>query len=96
VPSGARSVAVRLDTSCNGPGAHTLGHLSCGKDSVGIINWNTCLMCPEGFPCDQIRAHLGLQLPADSHFATAHATEPADRGEATFQTVSLTELVDNP
>ena len=72
------------------------GYLTYGNNLVGIINWGTCVMYPEGFPCDDIQASLSLRLPAKWQFATALKSEGTKDGLATFQTVSLTDLVDCP
>jgi len=98
VPDGVRSINVRLDVICNQPAVAAAGYLSYGNASVGIINWSTCLLYPEGPSRDDIRVHLSLRLPQDWRFATALKTEPApaESGRATFQTVSLGELVDSP
>src|SRR5262249_57122858 len=105
VPVGVHTIAARLDTICNRPAVDAAGYLSYGNHSVGIINWNTCLLYPEGRPCDDIQVHLSLRLPPAWQFASALKTEPvgegrdvepADRGRTAFRAVSLTELVDNP
>jgi predicted metalloprotease with PDZ domain len=98
VPVGVRSIDVRLDVICNQPAVAAAGYLSHGNASVGIINWGTCLLYPEGPSRDDIRVHLSLRLPHDWRFATALKTEPAPAksGHITFKTVSLGDLVDSP
>jgi predicted metalloprotease with PDZ domain len=98
VPDDVKSIIVRLDVICNQPAVAAAGYLSYGNASLGIINWGTCLMYPEGPSRDDILAHLSLRLPEDWKFATALKTEPApaESGRTTFQTVSLGELVDSP
>jgi predicted metalloprotease with PDZ domain len=105
VPDGVREIVARLDVICNGPAVEASGHLSYGNNSVGMINWSTCLLYPDGPSCDQIRAHLSLRLPRDWRFATALATEsprdaqvpkPAGEAPVAFKTVTVTDLVDNP
>jgi predicted metalloprotease with PDZ domain len=96
VPDGVHEILVRLDTICNEPAILAAGFLSYGNASVGIINWGTCLLYPESFPCDDISAHLTVRLPKAWRFATSlKADKVADR-EVSFQTVSLTDLVDSP
>ena len=48
VPAGVREVVARLDTICNAAAVEASGHLSYGNASLGIINWPTCLLYPEG------------------------------------------------
>jgi predicted metalloprotease with PDZ domain len=105
VPDGVREIVARLDVICNGPAVEASGHLSYGNNSVGMINWSTCLLYPDGPSCDEIMAHLSLRLPRGWRFATALATEssrdaqvpkPAGDAPVAFKTVTLTNLVDNP
>ena len=69
VPEGVREVTVLLDTICNEPAEQASGHLTYGNNLVGIINWGTCMIYPEGFSCDDIQASLTLRLPAKWQFA---------------------------
>ena len=96
VPEGVREVTVLLDTICNEPAEQASGHLTFGNNLVGIINWGTCVMYPEGFSCDDIKASLSLRLPAKWHFASALEKEGSNGDIATFQTVSLMDLADCP
>ena len=50
---------VRLDTICNAPAVEASGHLSYGNALVGIINWPTCLLYPEGPTADETQVRLG-------------------------------------
>ena len=96
VPEGENDLIVRLDTICNEPAVLAAGYLSYGNASVGIINWNTCLLYPEGFSCDDMRVHLSLRLPSTWQFATALKTESTLQGSTTFQTTPLGDLIDCP
>ncbi len=101
VPEGVKSLIVRLDTICNAAAVAASGHLTYGNESVGIINWSTCLMYPEGPSADQTRVALTLRLPPAWDFACAlkadpEATGPPGGKPVKFREVSLTKLVDNP
>ena len=105
IPAGVHEIIARLDVICNGPAVEASGHLSYGNNSVGMINWNTCLLYPDGPSCDDTRVQLTLRLPLGWQFATAlkakpppdgQDQKPAGEGLTTFKTVALTELVDNP
>ena len=41
-------------SSAMGPRSRPSGHLSYGNNSVGMINWSTCLLYPDGPSCDDI------------------------------------------
>jgi predicted metalloprotease with PDZ domain len=96
VPEGASEINVRLSVVCNEPAVDAAGYLSYGNTSVGIINWNTCLVYPEGFPCDDIQTHLTLRLPSTWHFATALKTQAKTGDVTSFHATSLSELIDCP
>jgi predicted metalloprotease with PDZ domain len=105
VPEGVREIVARLDTICSAPAVQAAGHLSYGNESVGMINWSTCVLYPEGRSCDEVHMRPSLRLPARWRFATAlkaesgagyDASKPPADGLATFKTVSLSELVDSP
>lgn len=96
VPDGTRSVRVKLDTICESAEKGRAGVYSAGNSALGVINWNTCVVYPEG-PTDQQSVKLRLRLPAGWRFATALKSDStAADGLATFHPVSLTELIDNP
>jgi hypothetical protein len=63
VPEGNHKIHVQLDTICNAPAVDASGHLSFGNGSVGILNWPTCLLYPEGPTARETRVHLTLRLP---------------------------------
>jgi predicted metalloprotease with PDZ domain len=96
VPDGTTSVRVKLDTICETAGTGKAGIYSAGNSAVGVINWNTCLVYPEGPPADLQSVKLRLRLPADWRFATALKSDAATDGPISFHPVSLAELIDNP
>ena len=95
VPAGVSEIRAHLDYICNEPAVLASGHLSYGNSSVGVLNWNTCLVYPEGPTAQETRVQLRLRLPAHWQFATA--LKSAVKNDAvTFQPVSLEELIDSP
>jgi predicted metalloprotease with PDZ domain len=96
LPEGTHQIEVQLDTICNEPALEAAGFLSFGNASVGMINWGTCLLYPEGPPCDDIQTRVRLRLPKSWHFATSLKAENATEEMVTFEPVSLTDLVDCP
>jgi predicted metalloprotease with PDZ domain len=105
VPDGVHEIVARLDLICNGPAVEASGYLSYGNSSVGMINWSTCLLYPDGPSDDDTLVRLSLRLPRGWRFATALAAEPGHDGQeqkpagdglAAFKTVALAELVDKP
>jgi predicted metalloprotease with PDZ domain len=96
VPEGVSEINVRLNIICNEPAVHAGAYLSYGNATVGVINWNTCLVYPEGFACDDMQTHLTLRLPSTWHYATALKTEAKTGDLTTFHATSLSDLVDCP
>ena len=96
VPNGTSEITVKLDMICNAPASEAAGFLSYGNSTVGIINWGTCVVYPEGPPCDDIQAQLTLRLPSKWKYASALKTERTNDDLVAFQTMSLTDLVDCP
>src|SRR5262249_15212965 len=98
VPEGTSSLRVKLDTVCESAGPDRAGILTVGTPAVGVINWNTCLVYPQGPTADEQPVKVRLRLPDGWKHATALKAEPEkDKGGVTtFQTVPLTTLVDNP
>ncbi len=98
VPEGTTSVRVKLDTICESAGPGRAGIHTAGTPDLGVINWNTCLVYPEGPAADDQPVALRLRLPEGWKHATALKSDKGkDRdGAITFRPVSLTALVDSP
>lgn len=96
VPDGASSVRVKLVTICESPALDAGAIYSFGNASLGVINWNTCLVYPGGIKADEQKVDVRLQLPNGWKFATALKWNEPKENVVTFQTTSLTSLIDNP
>lgn len=96
IPEGMPAVRVKLDTICNSSNLDAGAIYSYGNKSLGIINWNTCLVYPEGPTADNQPVILRLRLPEKWEFATALKGEEPKEGLIKFNTVSLTHLIDSP
>ena len=96
VPDGVKSVRVKLDTICESSSAESAGIYTYGNASIGTINWNTCVIYPEGVPIDDQKVNLRLKLPPEWKFATSLKSYDMADGYIPFRTVSLSELIDSP
>jgi predicted metalloprotease with PDZ domain len=110
VPAGVHEVRAHVDYICNEPAVLAGGYLTYGNSSVGVLNWNTCLVYPEGATAQETRVELRLRLPEHWQYATALKSSPnkdgakddtpktdtAKNGTIAFQPVSLEELIDCP
>jgi len=97
IPAGVSSVEATLDyTSPAGyvQGLHTGG--ASATDKITIVNWNTVVLYPAGFPSDQLTYEASLRLPAGWKFGTPLPVVSQNGGEIKFQPLSLTTLVDSP
>lgn len=95
VPTGATSVEASLDyMSPTEEGIYTGGPSA--SDKLAVLNWNTLLLYPAGFPSDQLNYQASLHLPKGWQFATALPLASQINQDLTFKPESLTTLVDSP
>lgn len=95
VPDGASAVRVKLDTICESVGSDRAGTLTVGTRDLGVINWNTCLVYPQGPAAEDQMMNLRLKLPDGWRHASALKSE-SKGGAIEFKPVSLTTLIDSP
>lgn len=96
IPEGLAAIRVKMTTICNSPGVDAAGIYTYGNNQVGVINWNTCVLYPEGPKADNQPIKLKLKLPEKWKHASALKVEKTEQDVITFKTVSLTDLIDNP
>ncbi|AMV28594.1 M61 glycyl aminopeptidase [Gemmata sp. SH-PL17] len=98
VPDGVKQIRVKLDTVCESAGPDRAGIYTVGTPDLGVINWNTCLVYPEGPAADDQPVSARLRLPDGWKHATALKAdgEPGKGGAIAFRQVSLATLVDSP
>lgn len=96
VPKGVKELRIRLDYICNQPTTNTMGVDSYGTALVGIVNWNTCLLYPDGAVNDVFEVDLSLTLPAGWHYATALDVASEEGGRVEFERATLQRVVDSP
>lgn len=96
VPEGTTSVRVKLDTICESTSVEAAGIFSYGNASIGVINWNTCVLYPEGISADDLPVKVRLKLPTGWKYATALKSEATADGVTSFNPVSLSTFIDCP
>jgi predicted metalloprotease with PDZ domain len=102
VPAGVTEVNAELDflSPATFEGGFSAG--SSATDKMAVISWNQVLLYPKGWKSDDIVYAATLKLPAGWKFGTplpiASTTGDQLNGETqiTFQSTSLTTLVDSP
>ncbi len=96
VPPGENEVVANLDyaSPSSGEGEYTAGLAATEK--LYIVNWNTLLLYPAGFPSDQLTYTAALHLPTGWKFGTSLHVSSQAGSDIHFAPVSLTMLVDGP
>lgn len=87
---------VDLRYICNQPSTNSRGVDSYGTSAMGIINWNTVLVYPEGTPVSNIMVNASLLLPHNWKHGSALPVERYSGDTVFFGTVTLEEFVDMP
>ena len=96
LPGGATRAVVLIDYICNQPSVNSVGVDSYGNPLIGIINWNTCLVYPEGPKNTEIHVDLRVKIPEGWRFGTALPVEKREDGWIQFKTATLQEVIDSP
>jgi len=96
VPAGVDRVVAKLDYICNQPSVNSSGVDSFGNSKVGVVNWNTVLLYPEGVSIDEATAAAQLTLPAGWKHGTSLVAAKTEGAVTTFQPLTLRRFVDSP
>lgn len=96
VPAGATTLVVKLDYIANQPSTNTIGVDSYGNSLLGVINWNTCVLYPDGTSVKELMVDLSVRLPEGWKYATALVTAGTADGAVRFRETSFYEIVDSP
>jgi len=101
IPSDVSQISISLDYICSQPSTNSKGIDTFGSALVGMINWNTCLLYPQGISSNDIHIDPSLTLPAGWHWGsalreTAQGKRDAIKNTVQFKTISLHDLIDSP
>jgi predicted metalloprotease with PDZ domain len=96
VPEGENEVVANLDYAS--PASYEAGYSAgmAATEKLYIVNWNTLLLYPAGYPSDQLTYSASLRLPAGWKFGTSLHVSNQAGSDIHFAPVSLTMLVDGP
>ncbi len=89
-------IQANLTYICNQPTANTKGGDSYGYPQIGIINWNTIAIYPDGIPVRDINVHLKLILPKNWQYGSALPFDHANGDTLIFKPVTFEEFIDMP
>jgi len=96
VPAGVSVVNASLDfISPTGEEGLFTGGAS-ATDKMTVLSWNTVLLYPAGWTCDELTYQASLRLPDGWKFGTPLPVASQSGAELKFNPVSLTMLVDSP
>jgi len=95
VPEGATTLEVRLDLVMPAPPEGFSSGAS-ATTQLDLVSWNQVALYPKGRGSDDVLVTPSLKLPSGWHYDTPLIVASDHGDEATFQTVSLTTLVDSP
>ncbi|MEO6740934.1 MAG: PDZ domain-containing protein [Chthoniobacteraceae bacterium] len=96
VPAGVDRVVARLDYICNQPVPNSSGVDCFGNSKLGVINWNTVLLYPEGASIDTATAAVRLALPDGWKYGTSLTAAKSEGALTAFQPTTLRRVVDSP
>ena len=96
VPAGATSLDIDLDYLAPAPGANFTAGASTSP-RLAVLSWNTVLLYPKtAAHSDSLEVDASLHIPAGWQYATALETRGRSGDEITFESASLTRVIDSP
>ena len=95
IPAGVSVLEARLDYLL--PKEDGTAGSPSATAQVAVLPWNLVVLYPQGTKTDEVLFSASVRVPAGWKFATALETVSSNSAEsATFETISLTRLVDSP
>ena len=89
-------ISVKLSYICSQPSTNSKGVDSYGTPVMGIINWNTVVVYPEGVAASEISVNPRIVLPESWGFGTALPFDKRIGDTVVFKPVTLQEFLDKP
>ena len=96
VPDGVKTLRISLDYITNQPSTNSQGVDSYGNSLLGVINWNTVLVYPDGVASSDLIVEASIRPPESWRAVCSVPMETAEFGVYTYTAVSLTRLMDSP
>jgi predicted metalloprotease with PDZ domain len=95
IPEGATTMEATLDYLL--PKEDGTAGSPSATAQVAVLPWNLVVLYPQGAKTDDVMFSASIRVPAGWKFATALQTVTSGSADsATFETISLTRLVDSP
>jgi len=89
-------LTIELDYILDQPTVNSRGVDSYGTSSLGVINWNTVLVYPEGIPAEDIIVSGKIILPYGWKHGSALITKSSRGNTLQFEPINLVEFIDRP
>lgn len=96
LPESAKSLTIEMVYIANQPTDNSEGVDIIGTADLGLVNWNCCLLMPDGMAPARIDCQANLSLPADWSWSSALAEAPRTGDTVAFPIVALDRLIDCP
>ncbi|MEM7314542.1 MAG: hypothetical protein AAF497_15450 [Planctomycetota bacterium] len=96
VPEGSSHINVEMTYLANQPTTLSRSVDSYGNRNALIINFNTCLLYPDGVAARDVKVNLRCRFPEDWTHATALQETGTSDNVTSFEPVSLETLIDSP
>ncbi|MEK7484067.1 MAG: hypothetical protein AABZ60_07030 [Planctomycetota bacterium] len=96
VPEGTSSLIVKMTYISNQPTSTSRGLETYGSPLFCAINFQTCLLYPDGKSNRQTLVHLRLKLPESWAYGSALKKEKEESGWVVFESETLEDFIDSP
>jgi predicted metalloprotease with PDZ domain len=96
VPAGCSSISVGLTYLANQPTTNSQPVDILESEGVATVNWNNCLLYPEGWSDGSLQVTASLRLPIGWRQASSLTAATSDDGTVTYATTDLRGLIDAP
>lgn len=96
VPEHVDRIIVSMDYITNQPTVQSTGIDSYGYANLGVVNFNTCLLYPDGFSNEEINVRLRFKAPPAWQWATSLKQGGGEAPWTAFEQTTLEEIIDSP
>jgi len=96
VPAGVTRLRISMDYITNQPSTNSKGVDSYGNSLLGVVNWNTVLLYPDGVSAADLRVTARVVLPDTWQAASSLPLNATENNINRYEPVSFIELMDSP
>lgn len=96
IPEGTTRLRVRCSYIANHPKRLSSAVDSYGTDNTLVVNFNTCLMYPDGIKASDLQINTKIKVPSNWSVGCALPSKVSEEGLYSLGRVSLEHLIDSP